>query len=146
MTAFYYILASYETYQKIVDACVSGMKATEKLRKKFLLEMIERKPAELDNLADHKIPHGNLEEAKVFTFLHWSKPPKSSSPSTHPLGPAESRFEAYTFNIVEMMLPGLRFRVLHECICKSMHISGKDGRHLANDKLYGHLPQQLFVD
>lgn len=44
------------------------------------------------------------------------------------------------------MLPGLNSRVLHEYICKNMHINSKCGKRITNDKLYDHLPHYPLVD
>ena len=70
MTAFSNFSASYKIHQIIVGIRVNTTNSTEKLHSQFLQEAIERKPDELDNLADRQVSHGNLEEAKVLTFLN----------------------------------------------------------------------------
>jgi hypothetical protein len=52
MIAFRRFPASNEAYQAIVDAHFDSINATEKLFKMFLLEILKRRPDELDSLAN----------------------------------------------------------------------------------------------
>jgi hypothetical protein len=51
MTAFWHSSALEETHQVNFDTHVNSANATEKLLKKFILGMLERKLVELDNIA-----------------------------------------------------------------------------------------------